>query len=879
MGELIMMRIACRKLALMAFGMSVLLLAFAGTSLCAEAVKDPSGGNRLQAVVVDTSATEPTVVLTTERAVGYRYTVYDTLNPMRVVIDFPGMDISSVQPEMTLQKAPLESARVTSLTLPSGQLGRVEFLLDRQSTYSVTASGNDLRIVFTAAPEGGSGLSSQAAGGKTSAPAAQMVSAGQAQTIESVDISPGKAVFKGDGPIDTFRFFKLGDPPRLVVDLHDVKPLFKERKFAASGGFRQVRVGTYQDRTRFVFDAASGGLPAYAVDSQGSSVVVSWEAQGQASSAAAKPAAAKSTSASGVEIEGIEFYAEAGQSLITVDFRGRGEVIEASAQGNIVRFGLKNANISRSLRRTLDSSAFPSAVRRVTPYTVLREDKQDVRFAVELKGQVPYTLKQVDNQLIFTVKDGRFAEVAPAAVETVAVPVAMAVPSGGMVPRAVAPSTSVESAVAEEPTIDRVIGDDEASVAYTGEKIRLVFDDADVRDIFQLIAEVSDLNIIVSDEVKGTITLRLIDVPWDQALDLILEIKGLGMLKKGNVVRILPQSKIREMDEAKFTASRNKEKLEDLVTQVISVSYTDLKNVEGPSKELLTERGKITADSRNKQLIVTDVPSVIEQIKKLVTILDTPERQVMIEARIVEADSTFNRNLGVNWGVNFVDTAVDTLAELAGASGGWKAVGNSLGFGGNFVIPPSAAGVGSTSGVANMIRFGKAGSDQVVIDLQLSAMESAGQGKIISRPRVTTLNGESAKISQGTMIPYQTVSDNEITTELVEAALSLEVTPVINPDNSIILTIKASNSSPGTTVATGAGAAPSIDTKEAQTKMLVMDGETTVIGGIFVENEDYAENGVPILRSIPFFGHLFQSSQKNLSRSELLIFITPRILE
>ncbi len=696
--------------------------------------------------------------------------------------------------------------------------------------------------------------------------------AGKAQVIESIDINTGKAVFTGDGPIEKFRFFKLGDPPRLVVDLHGVKPLFKERKFPAAGGFHQVRVGTYQDRTRFVFDSASAGLPAYTVDGQNDSVVVSWQPNGKESSAITTTSTAKAASSSGVVIEAIDFYAEDGQSLITVDYSGKGDLIKASAQGNIIRFGLKNADISRALRRTLDSSAFPSAVRRVTPYTVLREDKQDVRFAVELKGQVPYTLKQVDNQLIFSVKDGHYAEAAPAPVEALAVPVAMAVPSGALVAKAASDLTGDGTAVAaEERTAARLIREDDAQEVYTGEKIRLVFDDADVRDIFQLIAEVSDLNIIVSDEVKGSITLRLIDVPWDQALDLILEIKGLGMLKKGNVVRILPQSQIREMDEAKFTASRNKEKLEDLVTEVIPVSYTDLKNVEGPSKELLTDRGKITADARNKQLIVTDVPSVIEQIKKLVIILDTPERQVMIEARIVEADSTFNRNLGVNWGLTFID------GNLAN---GWNTVFDALGFGGNFVIPPGALAAGdAVSGIANQVQFGKIGTDNVIIDLQLSAMESSGQGKIISRPRVTTLNGESAKISQGTMIPYQTVSDNEITTELVEAALSLEVTPVINPDNSIILTIKAANSSPGTTVATGAGAAPSIDTKEAQTKMLVMDGETTVIGGIFVENDDYSENGVPILRSLPFFGHLFKSSQKTQSRSELLIFITPRILQ
>ena len=199
--------------------------------------------------------------------------------------------------------------------------------------------------------------------------------------------------------------------------------------------------------------------------------------------------------------------------------------------------------------------------------------------------------------------------------------------------------------------------------------------------------------------------------------------------------------------------------------------------------------------------------------------------------------------------------------------------------GGNFVVPAFGAGTGQTAGFGTGFTWGQVGVNTTILDLRLSALETAGEGQIVSNPRVMALNGEKAKISQGTMIPYQTVSADEIKTELVEAALSLEVTPVINPDNSVILTVKATNSSPGTTVATGAGAAPSIDTKEAETKMLVKDGETMVIGGIYVEKDDYSVNGVPILMDIPILGHLFKSTKTNKNRTELMIFITPRILD
>ena len=702
---------------------------------------------------------------------------------------------------------------------------------------------------------------------ETPEPAA--ASTATAWLVSGVDMQPGRAVFVTEGKVEKFLHFTLADPARLVVDLYGVRPSFSERVFAAQAGFSQVRVGTYQDRTRFVFDASTLQLPNYNLARQADQIVLTWDA-GTTASTVPSPSAASRVGGR-VDVTAINFAKDGGKSQLVIDLSGPAAIEPAVKQGNLIRFGVNNASISQALRRTFDSHSFPSAMLRATPYTVMNGKRQDVRFAVELKGDVTYQLLQQPNKLILVVDDGAYTAPATASNVPLPVPVSSFAPA---VQLAAAPVAEVDGAQVPLQPLEK-------EAVYTGEKIQLVFDDADVRDIFQLIAEVSDLNIIVSDEVKGAITLRLIDVPWDQALDLILETKNLGMLKKGNVVRVLPKEQIRSMEEAKFTAARNKEKLEDLVTEVVPVSYTAIKNVEGPSKELMTERGKLTADDRNKQIIVTDIPSVIESVKKLIAILDTPERQVMIEARIVEARSNFSRNLGVSWGLENVENY--TADELAQASdlgldpgavfNNWE-LPSSIGFGGSYIIPPALG----NAGLGGAIQFTKFAADITTLDLRLSALEASGEGKIISRPRVTTLNGEKAKISQGTDIPYQTVSDGEIQTELVEAALSLEVTPVINPDNSIILEIKASNDSPGTTVATGAGEAPSIDKKSAETRVLVRDGETTVIGGIYVENEDSSESGVPLLRSIPFLGNLFKSSQKTKTRSELLVFVTPRII-
>jgi len=340
----------------------------------------------------------------------------------------------------------------------------------------------------------------------------------------------------------------------------------------------------------------------------------------------------------------------------------------------------------------------------------------------------------------------------------------------------------------------------------------------------------------------------------------------LGMLQEGNVVRVLPIEKIRSMKEAELTAARSQEKLEPLKTEVVTVSYADLTKVSGPAKGTLSDRGSITEDSRNKLLIITDVSSRIEKAKELISILDTPERQVMIEARIVQVNSNYSRDLGVNWFVQGQDGGANPSFQGIGGAGGGFLVD---------VVDEDLGALIATPGFSTQMRIGRSLIDDLVLSLQLSALEANGKGKIISTPRVTTLNGEKATISQGTTIPYQTSGADGPKTEFVNAELKLEVTPVINPDNSIIMKILATKDSPSLT----AGAsAPSIDTKKAETKVLIKDGETTVIGGIFVENNQDSADGVPGLMNIPLLGNLFKSSKNQTVKDELLIFITPRIV-
>ena len=705
-----------------------------------------------------------------------------------------------------------------------------------------------------------------------------------ATLITDVNVSGSSVVLQADGNVEIFKFFTLGAPSRLVIDVYGLKAGFKPRQFDIGRDFAKVRVGVYDDKLRFVFDA-DGDIPDYSVDSQNNNVVVAWGAEADAVASSSKPV----VKGVQVNVEAVDFSVEDDASILRVTLNASSALIKPTQKGDIVGFGIKNASISRALRRAVDASSFPSSIRLVTPYTVQVGDQQDVRFAVELKGPSEYELIEEGSVVVFKVVNGPFAEPDPATSQVAVVAPAVMPDSSEMTSPIdsdsvdvdmssqdaelvdlEAPETAVMEAVEDIAAVTEPLLGGEQVKEYSGQRISLVFDNADIRNILQLIAEVSDLNILAGEGVDGTITLRLIDVPWDQALDLILDTKDLGMIRDGNVAKILPKESIRSMDEAKFTAKRTQEKLEDLVTEVIKISYTDLKNVSAPMKDLLTERGKITEDSRNKQLIVTDIQRNLDKVRELAKILDTPERQVLIEARIVEVATTANLDLGVNWNIFYSQSAQH---DGTGNTNG------EIGMGGNFVVPAFGAGTGQTAGFGTGFTWGQVGVNTTILDLRLSALETAGEGQVVSNPRVMALNGEKAKISQGTMIPYQTVSADEIKTELVEAALSLEVTPVINPDNSVILTVKATNSSPGTTVATGAGAAPSIDTKEAETKMLVKDGETMVIGGIYVEKDDYSVNGVPILMDIPLLGHLFKSTKTNKNRTELMIFITPRILD
>ncbi|MFP8877172.1 MAG: type IV pilus secretin PilQ [Myxococcota bacterium] len=408
---------------------------------------------------------------------------------------------------------------------------------------------------------------------------------------------------------------------------------------------------------------------------------------------------------------------------------------------------------------------------------------------------------------------------------------------------------------------------------YVGRRISLDFKDAPIDDVLRLIAEVSDLNMIAGDEVDGSVTVRLVDVPWDQALDVVLLTHGLGFVRVGNVLRIAPTTSLAEEEELRLQERRAKERLEDLMVKLQPVNYADAKKISLMIGQLLTPRGTVNVDERTNTLIIKDIPSVIDEATALVKAVDTMTPQVMIEAKIVEANLDFSRELGSTWSFGTNPLTEGGLggrdfSPFAGAGSGL------LGGGGSGVLFGNPITAGPT-GLLNMAAH--IFDSKFNVELQLQAAESNGDGKVISSPRIITLDNSEASIEQGVSIPFQTFENGDAQLEFVDAVLQLKVTPHITADRSIIMDIEVSRNAPDDSVFTLTGS-PAIAKNQVKTETLVKDGQTLVLGGIYVIDKSKRQSRVPFLSDIPFLGKAFNSNEVSDSRKELLIFVTPRIV-
>jgi type IV pilus assembly protein PilQ len=560
--------------------------------------------------------------------------------------------------------------------------------------------------------------------------------------------------------------------------------------------------------------------------------------------------------------------------------------LSKSADETSLVLDIKDAIIADKFQRTLDASDLNTPVATISSFQSPVEPAKDVRILVKLKEKSSYDISQEGEKIQIDFPLQLVAQAVPKEAEVKPEEKNQESEAMSQEPKEIKQAEEVSKAE-QEPAPDR-FKPGQAS-GYTGRKISLDFKDADIGNILRLMAEISKLNIIAGEDVKGKVSLRLIEVPWDQAFDIILKTNGLGMVQEGNVVRILPVAKIKQESDEALASKKAKEKLEDLDIKLVPVNYATAGTLESQVKSLLSDRGTITVEARTNTLIIRDIPVNIAKAVDLIRKLDTQTPQVLIEARIIEANSNFARDLGVQWGAATLTRSQESFNSTFGSLGtSPSATMTPTGFIGStagvsrfsaqpgFAVSLPAAGAAGTLGAVGL-SFGTLTGDPWLLDLRISAGEKQGLTKTISRPRITTLDNKEAKISQGDSVPFETTSSSGTQTSFIDATLELTVTPHITPDGSVSMKITAKRNSIGSF--RSAAGTPSISKKEATTEIIVKDGETAVIGGIVVADKSDTSSGIPFFKDIPILGWLFKNNSTADSQTELLIFITPNIVK
>ncbi len=653
-----------------------------------------------------------------------------------------------------------------------------------------------------------------------------------------------------DGGVGTYELVELANPPRLALDLHGVKIAPRSGKSLGAGSIRGVRYGEHEGKVRVVIDAAADApMPKYRIDRTANGLAVRFEG------AAVAVAPAEAPKAGRVVVRDVAFAGEGASQVVGVELSKLAGYEVTRPDANTAVLTVKGATLPAELVRSLDTAAFNGPVRTVSSFVDARDGS--VKVVVSLAQAAEDKVSVQGSKLSWSFDASALAEV---------------IDESGSVIRS-APVTAAAAQVGQA-----------SKGQYTGRRVSFEFKDIDIHNLLRVIAEVSKRNIVVSDDVKGKITVRLRNVPWDQALELVLKTKGLGKETTGNIIRIAPMQQLAAERDAAAKAAEARENSEPLKVRIIPVNYALAKDVEAKVQDLLTKRGSVTIDDRTNTLIVRDIQDTLGRAESLVRTLDTQTPQVLISARIVEASSNFSRDVGIQWGGNL--TASSALGNSTGLA--FPAEASARGgvpgaFGGGFGVPTQPnwavslpAAIAENQGGGIGFSFGSAGS-AAMLNMRLTALETEGVLKTVSAPKVTTLDNKEAIIGQGISIPFSQVSAAGVNTVFVEAKLELKVTPHVTSDGSVLLKIKATNNQPNDTL-TGANGQPSITKREAETEVLVKDGDTTVIGGIYTRKT--AENlaQVPFFGDIPILGWLFKSRNVVDDRTELLIFISPTIV-
>lgn len=696
------------------------------------------------------------------------------------------------------------------------------------------------------------------------------VQAQQEVTLQSLSFAdlPGNSFevrldFDAEPPVANG--FVLESPARVSIDLSATRSALGQREFPiSSGNAESLMVLETSDRTRLVFNLRQTATYETRVDGQ--SLIVTLTSDSPTVAASADPSApaaetqtpeepraeARSRVAAAAAISDVQFQRgdARGEGLVAIELSDAGQVPSTERSGLEIRIEFSGVDVPEHLNRRFDVTDFATPVSTV-----------DV---LPRQGNAAIILDMEEDYEHVAWQTGRFYYVSVS-------------PRGSDV-------------ASRDPAAE-----------YSGTEVSLSFQDIDVRSVLQILADENDFNLVASDGVAGTVTLQLDNVPWDQALDLVLQSRNLDKRLVGNVLYVAPAEEIAAQQQLAIEASRQAEALEPLYTEYVQVNYADASNImnlltgseagsmadadgdgSGPAEPrgILSARGTATVDPRTNIIIIRDVSSKLEEVRELLGRLDIPVRQVLIEARIVNVSTDLGRDLGVRWGGGgfsrggsgfHYSGSIDSSAEIT------QGLNDPDGGPVNISFPEAlAVDLGAQGDNASTFSIGFARNSNL-IELELSALESTGNGEVIARPKVTTQDKVTANIQSGVRIPYQAQAGGTAggsTTEFVDAVLSLEVTPQITPDGRIIMELNIHQDS----VAPGSGNVPAINTNSVNTSVLVDNGDTVVLGGIFREETTTTETKTPVLGDVPYFGRLFKRTSTESRRTELLIFITPRII-
>ena len=613
-----------------------------------------------------------------------------------------------------------------------------------------------------------------------------------------------------------------------------------------------------------------------------------------------KPTPAPAASDAPTAVSKVRFqHAERSDSVV-LHITGEPRYSQYSPRAGVSRLVLRDTSLDDSAQRTLDVAAFGGVLRSISSYRGRRSSRGDVIIEVERADRAVGAVSVDGARLTWTFA---LPGDLPSSMTGVAADGLVARKTRTVAREAAITGIPVVHAGTEPEDYEESEADDAEAGAflpdstlgqtrrrYRGRRIDLDLKDADVHNVLRLLADVGRVNIVTADNVSGEVTIRMRNVPWDRALDVVLQAKSLGMVREGNVIRVAPLADLEKEREMAIARRKQEYELTPVETRLIPVSYAAASEVQSRAKDLLSPRGSIAVDDRTNVLIARDVPGNLNQVEELVRSLDTQTPQVLVEARIVEATSRYLRDIGVQWGgdatfssatgnptglafpssIGMVGGASDNQTPTAGLSPFNNRVQNP-----NFAVNLPAT-VGTGTGGAVGLTFGHI-NNTINLALRLSAAETSGMVRIISSPRVLTLDNHQATISQGTLIPFSQVSAMGVQTTFREAKLQLNVQPHVTADGSVSMHVKINRDEPDFTQ-TSARGDPTILKREAETDLLVMDGHTAVIGGIFTRNTGRNLDQVPFFGDIPLIGLLFQRRRASDSRSELVIFITPRIV-